>query len=286
MSGIYQGGFEHYANYADNPSQPNVYPTFGSFAESKVVQPNTTTANTKGNWFQLEDALLFECMGFWFDCDTDGSDAHYIDFGIGPAASEVVIAENLLIGETRIKTANGWWCPLYIPKGERVAVRQQATSTTSDTHVGFHPYSMQRGMVNSMLGSKIISLNLVTSNTRTVEYDAGGSTNTKGSYTQITASLSDDVIAMCYTTDTDNDASTVDVDKLFDFAIGAAASEVILMPDLPVRSEAGFDDDTPYNTPWIPCSIPAGTRLAYRGQHGAGNAVDRDLHIAFHFLVK
>lgn len=100
----------------------------------------------------------------------------------------------------------------------------------------------------------------------------GGSANTKGSYVEIVASTGIDydcILIHFYSTEEQDS-------YLWDIAIGAAASEEIIIPDLSIQCAwlGGGDEsaETPY---FFPVSIPAGTRIAVRGQCDTGNENSR-----------
>lgn len=86
--------------------------------------------------------------------------------------------------------------------------------------------------------------------------------NTKGSWTQLIASTARDtsaILASFLIEDSDFDA-------LLDLGIGAAASEVVIVPDLLITSTTNRVS----RQVWIPIYIPAGTRVAARVQTNPG----------------
>lgn len=104
---------------------------------------------------------------------------------------------------------------------------------------------------------------------------APGSTNTKGSWLQITASAAHDVVGLLlssYWT-----AGTGTVHALLDIGIGGAGSEVVLIGNIPHTrfSSAGM----PSSPILLPCSIPAGTRIAVRYQASATSGAALDLQM-------
>lgn len=89
---------------------------------------------------------------------------------------------------------------------------------------------------------------------------ANGAANTKGAYTQLTASLGADIDALLIT------GSVVDVYNLVDVAVGASGSEVVVVPNFFLNREGDL-----VQTPMVlPCKIPQGTRVAARYQSNAG----------------
>jgi len=94
-----------------------------------------------------------------------------------------------------------------------------------------------------------------------------GSANTKGSYTQIVASLarscSGILLQMFVATQ---------VSMLMDIAIGGAGSEIVVIPNLSVSAVGSTNVS---GSLFIPLYLPAGTRVAVRCQASTGSATVR-----------
>jgi len=82
---------------------------------------------------------------------------------------------------------------------------------------------------------------------------SGASANTKGSWTQIIASTTKKVVALSALID------MYGVNSLWDIGTGSAGSEVVLIANVPGTQYA-------MEVYHIPILIPAGTRVAVRGQ--------------------
>lgn len=94
---------------------------------------------------------------------------------------------------------------------------------------------------------------------------AHASANTKGGWVQISASTPIDADGFYLNLL----AGTVSRDFLIDIGIGAAASEVVILPDLPMSSGTAGQATEVY----VPLRIARGTRVAARCQATAGSAV-------------
>lgn len=105
------------------------------------------------------------------------------------------------------------------------------------------------------------SIGATTATSKGTTVTGSGSTNTKGSYTQITASSPVDAAWMCVCIDKALNASANSI--LLDIAIGAAASELVIAANL---MGAGRNTVGGANVYMLPCSIPAGTRISARLQ--------------------
>ena len=92
---------------------------------------------------------------------------------------------------------------------------------------------------------------------------ASGSANTKGSYTQLVASLSRSCIGVILQL-RGNSAAYV----LFDLAIGAGGSEQVVVPN--ISGSVSLASNGMLGL-FIPLSLPAGTRVAARCQAGSGS---------------
>lgn len=92
-----------------------------------------------------------------------------------------------------------------------------------------------------------------------------GSANTKGSYAQLIASTGFDAKAILLQVGETTFGTTSDF--YVDLAVGAAASEQIIIPDWFHGRIGNFSD-----TVFLPISIPAGSRLAARNQSNTASA--------------
>lgn len=105
-----------------------------------------------------------------------------------------------------------------------------------------------------------VGANTAASNGTTVS--APGSTHTKGSYTQLIASTAHDASGLLlsgyFTAPSGGGYGLVDI------AIGAAASEQVLISNIPVSRQSS--NGMGWTAILLPCSIPAGTRIAARYQ--------------------
>ena len=94
--------------------------------------------------------------------------------------------------------------------------------------------------------------------------------NTVGNYAQLIAATAFHASGIMLTLSNNNTAAAT---YLVDFAIGAAASEQILVSGL--HSSTGGNANTTPVTAFFPLSIPAGSRLAARCQSSTGGATIR-----------
>jgi hypothetical protein len=106
-------------------------------------------------------------------------------------------------------------------------------------------------------------------------YTYGGTTitgsataNTKGAYTQLTASTTGDtthiLVKFCMA-----DSSISPTGVLIDIAVGASGSEQVIIPNFMVAVDGGYISTT--STLLFPIAIPSGTRIAARCQASVGS---------------
>jgi hypothetical protein len=99
-----------------------------------------------------------------------------------------------------------------------------------------------------------------------VSITASGTANTKGSYTQLIASTSFDASGFLLALR----ASTVSRTYLLDIAVGAAASEQVVLPNILVS--VGTGSALPTDLVYLPMAVKAGQRIAARCQSATASA--------------
>ena len=122
---------------------------------------------------------------------------------------------------------------------------------------------MAGGFYLSDRAANFTSLNQVTT-TGSVGTVSTTTVNTKGAYTQITASTANDVTGVIVHLSTQPSSSNL---IALDIAIGASGSETIIIPNVYTGTQNAFCDRTEI----FPVTIPAGTRIAARGQSAVAN---------------
>ena len=119
------------------PATPSTS-TFGTRATASA------STNTKGSWSQVTASLPHDAYGFWLTMagtatsatSTDG----LLDIGIGTGGSEVVLVPDLLAGWLGSPTQGPrtLFIPIFIPKGTRVAIRNQGVLAADTVDCMFH----------------------------------------------------------------------------------------------------------------------------------------------------
>jgi hypothetical protein len=267
---------------------PGGYPTECGLANCSDQGASTATSlgtvvttgaiNTKGSYVQLvastpSDACAIE-VAF---ANSNGfvSDYASLDIAIGASGSEVIIIADLKFSSDQFGT-NNFFFPISIPAGTRIAARSQATAASQPSIAMVHLFD---GEYSPESRADVDTIGFNAATTLGITITPSGTANTKGSYSQITASTSQDYRGFALVFDGQG-LTTPAAPYLIDFAIGAAASEVNIIPNYLVWQGRTPSLYAPINTNYYPIQIPAGTRLSARCQTNvtSGNAIGVTFH--------
>lgn len=243
--------------------------------------PENAANNLKGAWAELIAASAFDASGFLLNSAfTPASQrSMLIDIGVGAAGSETVILSNfMMVQNTSASLVDAVYIPIGIPAGSRVAARYQITNiTTANLMVAVT--LIGAGFLGGSPYGNAETWGATTADSGGIQVVPGVS-NAKGSYAEIVATTARDTnaIIICIGNSA-GDYALVGSRHMFDIAIGAAASETILLGNLLVMSEATSDSFYPRTIGPIPCMIPAGSRVAVRGQTAAATTDNFDFVI-------
>jgi len=245
----------------------------GNYHESSGTPPDGTaltpdaTANTKGAYAELIASTAQAWSGFNLTVTRSPSATAYeylVDIAVGTAASEVVIVPDMRFcgaGAANGSPGYSMWCPIPVPAGTRIAARCQANNSSAA--------NIRVSVIGHGVYPDLPTLHSATNYGAATGTSLGVipaiSTGSKGAYTEITASTTD-IIRMFYVhVGGGGDTSFGTLFSAFDIAVGAAASEVVVVPNGRLQLNVG-ETLTHLHGPFFH-NIPAGTRLAVRGQH-------------------
>lgn len=227
---------------------------------------SATSANTKGSWVSL-GTTTFDWQSFYLNIlPTDHHDPTLFDIGIrsGGAGTEEIIMANMGV-QANQRAVVGQFLPLSVPKGYEICLRCQ-----EDTAPARSFYCSVDGMGAGWIGrqgfQKCITYGADTANSQGTSLTKPGSVDTEAAWTQIEASTDQDLRALGVYIGNDNDVSRVTANYHIDIAMGAAASEVVIIPDIVTYSWAAIDYIAPAVIFCFPIFIPKATRLAARYQ--------------------
>jgi hypothetical protein len=242
------------------------------------------SAATKGTTTEIIASTNFEAFLVEVFCSEHGTagtaSQACLDILIGAATEEVLIPD-LLAGYSGAGIAarvgpKRWMFPLYIPAGSRLSARIASNRTSQTARVGIILYGGQ-------------SMGLLPYGTKVVTYGIGsvpngtaitpGASGAEGSWTQITASTTEDHIALVPSFTVQGDTTTANLSHFVDLGFGAATEEEIAQSYI-YRTDSNEYQEGPINP--MPCfkDIPSGTRLTMRASCSGTN--DSGYHCAVH----
>lgn len=244
-----------------------------------------TTANTLGAWVEIEDATPEEFHGFWMSVMNFDTSARsfLVDIGIGAASSEQVILPQVFFSHGSGTAAGGsifFFVPLLIPKGSRVAARNQCTIVSGTTRVAIHGQRPHPYWPTPCGRATTYGAN--TSTSAGVELDAGGTANQKGAWVEVVASTSNRINLLLV--DLQVDAHTGDSYGFqLDVAVDAGSSTwVTILENIPSKQVQTGEINTPGVHGPFPVCIPAGSRIGARISCSGTVVTSRKLDIVLH----
>lgn len=251
---------------------------------SKTTGPaSSSTANTKGSYTELVAATGIAAWAFLLTVaytTTATGDDHLYDLATGAAASEVDILSNLEVstGTNFINVLASTLVPMEIASGTRISARIQNTSTSVVVNIGFNLTLLEEATYGGDTGG-VTTYGASTADSGGVSVDPGGTAHTKGAYSQVTATTSADhsMFIVCFGSQ-DNQTMT-SCNWLGDMATGAAASEVVLIPNIFQAATTAWDETAAQNQSYFTPTVSSGTRLAFRTQCSITDATDRLLDV-------
>jgi hypothetical protein len=249
-------------------------------SDGVLVDPGGV-AHVKGSYAQISASTPFAASGVRIHMTPTFVDVTTLtDFAVGAAASEVIIMPDIHLS-TRRSQGCEFYVPLAIPEGVRLSARCQGSSQNDDLEV---TVDIIGGIFeNASPMQRMTAYGVDTSDSGGVSVDPGGSANTKGSYSQIIAATTSAHRGLLMAIGSQDNHIRLNATFLIDVAVGAAASEQIVIPDFFVFSSQDNDCFIP-NFAYFDLGIPDGTRLAVRAQSDITDATDRLFDVVLYGL--
>lgn len=240
------------------------------------------SAGSKGDYTELIAATSFDAYGLIVHV-VNAVDTRFflLDIATGAEDSEVVLIPNLVLQSGQDAgnyAAHCFHAPLFVPAGTRLAARSADAIGTQGMGVSVHLVAGALGFAATYgratdYGTGISGL------TRGADVDPGGSANSKGTYVQLTASTTHPINILQLNVGNRANQAPAFYQWAVDIAIGAAMSEVVVVPDFSLQA-ADLGDGIFPNTFLFPVTeIPAGTRLAVRAMCSGTDATDRLINV-------
>lgn len=237
----------------------------------------SSTTYAKGNWTQMNASLAADTAMIYILAGSGNSSGHRfaLDIGIGSSGSEIAIINNLTFScpQTLVSV---YAFPLSIPAGTRLSARVSSDSANDTFHCNI--ITSADTYSTSGTATAVDTYGFDTTTNLGTKVDCGSTANTKTSYVQVTSSTTADLAGIQMFPDCQFSTGTgVNVNFMMDVAVGAAGSEVIVLPNY---TFTGFYSTTSGlsigASPYFPMQIPAGSRIAVRAQcnqTAAGNRI-------------
>jgi hypothetical protein len=240
-------------------------------------------ANTKGTYVEYVASSPFltnrvTCVALNAN-DGTAAQSFLFDIATGAAASEVVVLPNIMVSQGNGQnTAGVFPFNLAIAASTRIAGRAQCTNASKAVDVG-----VMLQAAGGVVGvSSYTNYGSATADSGGVQVDPGGTANVKGAYAQISASTSAIIQHLIVMTGVGSNNLPVTALWDIDLATGAAASEVVLIPDIfaSALSPGTNLGNSRQNALEFLTYIAASTRLAARASCSINDATDRLFDIA------
>lgn len=265
------------------PTEIALFEGVGALTASSAGTSITSSgsANTKGSWTQLIAATTRDAAFVVVNPILNGgaSNISYgIDIGVGGAGSENPVITNFpaFFSPSQQVFAASAILPVRIPAGSRVSARCQSSGLSAAIGIVLQLGDSSLASADFAQIAEAVGFNTAT--TLGTAVDGGGTANTKGSYAQIVASAAATYRGFLVVIDTLNTTASALNGKLLDIAIGAAASEQVIVPNIAIALNNGVGNQPQVLGPfWVP--IPEGTRLSARCQCSSNAADSRKLGI-------
>lgn len=241
------------------------------------------STHTKTAWVEFITSTSIDADGVWVSAMNGNSPNHsyLLDVAIGAAGSEIVIASNVLIAQLQ-NVPISIFLPFEIPAGSRISARAQGTNVPTAVWPRFTLSA--GGMLATPPGGRLLTFGAVTATTRGTALT--GNNGSFGSWAELTASTTADVVALWVLVGNNGNSAPVVgniTELLVDVGVGAAGSEVSVLGPIPIVTTTAGIMLHAIST-WFPCSIPAGSRIAARYWSNNTDATDRKVDVVAYGL--
>lgn len=239
------------------------------------------TANTKGSYVTLISSTAFHSDRLVIVMGSASLTTYLVDIAVGAAASEQVLIPNIhYSGSNLFPYVMDF--PVGVPAGSRVSCR--CASATASAAVSISAYAIAGGWSAPPGLSRVITYGALTASSKGTEIDPGGTVNTKGAWVELVAPFTPTpaLKGLILGLGNNNNVAASAGSWLIDVGVGTAGFEQVAIPNYRM-SMSTAETITPPCTPFIPVSIPAGSRLAVRAQSNLSvDATDRKFSAVLH----
>ena len=251
-----------------------------------TVPVANASANTKGTWTNLGAATSFAYEGITIYAFSNTAAADYmIDIGVSDGTNRYVLVADLHFAAAKQAEEHNlaMFVPVHVADGAQLSVRVACSTGGSDCDVIVVGHSSNPGGFPGY--SRAVAL-FTPASSRGIAVDPGGTSNTKGSWAELTSSCPSDIDAIFGVVGFNGDTGRgLTVSMLMDIGIGAASNEFTVVPNLSLCWGATWDGPNDVFFQPLAASIPTGTRIAARAQSSDNTAGDRSADLSLYGLV-
>jgi len=236
--------------------------------------------DTKGAYEQLIASSSALAIGIYLIIDYGTANSMLVDIATGGAGAETDVIANILLGggnDGNTRAPNTYSFPINIAASSRVAIRSQSSGATQAARAKGWLLGQSTNKWQDMTRATTYGAN--TADSGGVAVNTGAVANTKGVYSEITASTTNVIDWVVVQFSCGDNTVPADATFMVDIATGAAASESVVIPNIWVRTGA-ISHAKPISVGPLPVSISSGTRLAARAQSNITDATDRIIDVS------
>lgn len=233
---------------------------------SNISPTSSATPHTLGPWTQIIAAttkaihlLLIDFQVASSSSATNSSTLLSLSTGTAGSEPAGVVIGNLGVGYQANRAK--YLIPVSIPVGSRLSCAIQGFEASKNITFNVAAWTLPFGRIPP---SKLITIGADTATSRGIALAPDASANVKGAWVELTASVTQPLSALVIGMQGNGD-TTIGADKHFiDIGIGAAGSEVVVIPDIQYVGSTAENYAQVGHVNLFPVDIPLGTRIAGR----------------------
>jgi hypothetical protein len=246
-------------------------------ATTDLTTATTGGIDTYGAWVELIASTTRRTSAAIVRTIVASTGTYESQIGIGSAGNEVVLMDGF-IQESRYNASNVAQGAYYlhfvnIPSGRRVSFRARSHLSTRSLKCAIYlfPYSF----IPEFSACRVEAAGGIIGST----IDPGATINTKGAWTEMTASTTAAWNYVSYSQQFEFDSLVPDGTFLVDVAVGSAGNEQVVVSNSHFKTDSGFDSCSPTCSGVLFCHIPRNSRVAVRAQSSYNTAGTRDFKL-------
>jgi hypothetical protein len=254
----------------------NARASLGAFTATgaPIINSHGSSANSLGAWGEVTASAPFDVDGISISIspNTTGTVWWLLNVGVGAASSEQIVATGIPYFQEWSDRPHGHvFVPVRIARGQRIAIQARCSSASSlalATYVQLYA----AGPRGFGFPSEVIAIGADSTTTKGTPVTTHATADTKGNWAELTSSTPRPIrgIIICATPSASN--PPINAWRL-DIGVGAASSEVVLVPDFQLQTDVTGDYVMPAYSHLIPVNIPAETRISARLRRQSGGAL-------------